>query len=223
MGEALGAVLVFAVGVGLSPIPIIAAVLMLFSERAAVNAPLFLAGWLAGLTSLFCAFYLLADALDLAADTGVQDGVSWLRLVVGVLLVVVGARKLQHLPGPEAEPSLPGWMTRLDQVRPSRALGLAVLLSFNPKNLVLGAGAAASLAQLSPSTGQVVVATAVFVGVGSAVTILAVAYDLVGGDRAQVRLDAMKSWLKVHHTAVMATLFLVFGAVLISQGLSLRS
>ena len=46
MGEAIGQVLPMAVGVALSPIPIIAVVLMLVTPRAKVNGPMFIVGWL---------------------------------------------------------------------------------------------------------------------------------------------------------------------------------
>ncbi len=47
-----------------------------------------------------------------------------------------------------------------------------------------------------------------------------VVYYLLGGDDAKARLDEMKNWLALHNNAVMATLFLVFGAKLIADGLS---
>jgi len=49
MGKAIGGSLPLAVGIALSPIPIIAVVLMLTSRRARVNGPVFVLGWLAGL------------------------------------------------------------------------------------------------------------------------------------------------------------------------------
>ena len=49
MGAAIGGALPLAVGVALSPVPIIAVVLMLTTGRARVNGPVFVAGWLAGL------------------------------------------------------------------------------------------------------------------------------------------------------------------------------
>ena len=49
MGQAIGGSLALAVGIALSPIPIIAVVLMLTSQRARVNGPLFVLGWLIGL------------------------------------------------------------------------------------------------------------------------------------------------------------------------------
>ena len=40
-GEGIGEVLTFAIGVAISPVPIIAVILMLFSQRARVNGPVF--------------------------------------------------------------------------------------------------------------------------------------------------------------------------------------
>lgn len=223
MSEAIAAILPFAVGVGLSPIPIIAVILVLFSERAQVNGPLFLAGWFVGLTSLFVGVFLLAATIDLSTDKNAQDGVAWLRLAFGVLLVVLGIRKLCSRPCADTQPAMPPWMARIDQISPPRAARLGLLLSFNPKNLVLGAGAATAVAQLGAVTSATIAATAVFVLVGSAGAIVAVVYSLVGGDAARAQLDTAKSWLTAHSTAMMAVLFLVFGAILVSQGLGLRS
>ena len=49
MGAANGDILGFAVGVAISPDPIIAAILMLFTSRAVANSLGFLLGWLMGL------------------------------------------------------------------------------------------------------------------------------------------------------------------------------
>jgi hypothetical protein len=46
-----------------------------------------------------------------------------------------------------------------------------------------------------------------------------VVFYLTGGERAAHVLDGWRTWLSEHNTAVMAVLFLVFGAVLFSQGL----
>jgi hypothetical protein len=46
-----------------------------------------------------------------------------------------------------------------------------------------------------------------------------VVFSLTGGERAAHVLDGWRVWLAAHNTAMMAVLFLVFGAVLFSQGL----
>jgi hypothetical protein len=216
-------VLAFAVGVGISPIPIIAVVLMLFSRRARVNGPVFLLGWVAGLTTVFVVVVLVAGALDVGASDDADGGVSWLKIALGVALLVLAARKWRARPGPGAEPETPGWMGKVESFSPLQALGLALLLSVNPKNLVLTIGAATNVAQLDASGAEAVVAGAVFVLIGSAVVIGAVGYDLVGGARARSSLDSLKTWMTVHNSAVMAVLFAVFSAVLISEGIGLRT
>jgi hypothetical protein len=49
MGQAIGGSLPLAVGIALSPVPIIAVVLMLTSRQAKFNGPAFVLGWLIGL------------------------------------------------------------------------------------------------------------------------------------------------------------------------------
>jgi len=223
MAQAVGAVLAFAVGVGISPVPIIAVILMLFSKRARVNGPLFAVGWVVGLAVVVTVSYLLAGSLDVGRGTS-DDGTSWFKVGLGVVLLAAGLRRWRSRPGPGEEAALPGWMGSIDRVGPVQALGLAVLLSaVNPKNLLLAVGAGTTLAQADPTTAEAVVGVVVFVLVGSVVVLGAVGYDLVAGARSRERLDAGRVWLSTHNDAVMATLLVVFGAVLLSQGLSLRT
>ena len=58
-----------------------------------------------------------------------------------------------------------------------------------------------------------------FVVVASISIAAPVFYRLAGGEHAKARLDEMKDWLVLHNDAVMAVLFLVFGANLIANGL----
>lgn len=221
MGPAISEVLPFAVGVAIVPVPIIAVILMLFSRRARVNGPLFVAGWIAGLTGAFAIVYALADAGDVADDGTAADTAAWGRVALGALLVVMAARSWRKRPAPGVTPELPRWMVGVDTMAPGRALGLGVLLSAaNPKNLILVVGAAAGLAQLGPSTTEAVVALLVFVAIGSLGAGGPVAYFFAGGEKAARALDDLKAWLAVNSTAVMAVLFLVFGAVLIANGLA---
>lgn len=222
MATAIGAVLAFAVGVGISPIPVIAVILVLFSERRRVNGPAFLAGWLAGLSAVVAALYLLATALGIGTDPATESGESWLKVGLGVLLLGAAAHKWRGRPRGDDVPSPPKWMAGVARFTPVKAAALGGALSANPKNLVLALGAAGSLAETTPTTVEATVALAVFVLVGSALVISAVGYDLVGGARARSTLDEVKGWMSLHNTAVMAVLYLVFGAVLISQGLGLR-
>src|SRR4051812_26638388 len=61
VGQAIGQVLSFGVGVALSPVPIIAVVLMLATPRGRVNGPAFLAGWVVGLAVVGTVVLLMAS------------------------------------------------------------------------------------------------------------------------------------------------------------------
>lgn len=221
MGVGISEVLPFAVGVAIVPVPIIAVILMLFSQRARVNGPLFLLGWVAGLTIAFAVVYALAHAGDVASDSAASDTVSWGKLALGVVLLWLALRSWQKRPAAGVEPALPKWMAGIDAISPGKAVGLGLVLSAaNPKNLILVFGAAAGLAQLGLPTGDAVVALVAFVVVGSLSVLAPIAYSIAGGARAARSLDELKGWLALNNTAVMAVLFLVFGAVLIANGLS---
>jgi len=94
------------------------------------------------------------------------------------------------------------------------------LAAVNPKNLVLIVGAATGVAQLGVPTSDAVAALVVFVVVGSLSVAAPVCYYLLGGERAKATLDGAKSWLVLNNATVMTVLFVVFGVVLISNGLA---
>jgi hypothetical protein len=52
MGNAIGQSLPFAVGVAISPMPIVAMVLMLITPTARANGVMFVLGWIAGIAVL---------------------------------------------------------------------------------------------------------------------------------------------------------------------------
>jgi hypothetical protein len=224
MGQGISEVLPFAIGIAISPIPIIAVILMLFSERAKVNGPAFLFGWVVGTAFAGTVVYCVADAANAGTDSTTSNSISWGKILLGVVLLRLAQRNWSKRPADGETAAMPKWLATVETISPVKAIGLAIVLSVvNPKNLVLILGAAAGLGQLDLSTGDAIVALAVFVVVASLSIIFAVLYDLFGGERAQHTLNEMREWLTQHNYAVMATLFLVFGVVLISKGIGLLS
>ncbi len=138
----------------------------------------------------------------------------------GVLFLLLAVRNWRSRPARGTEPEMPKWMAGIDALKPAKALGLGLLLAgVNPKNLMLAAAAGAALAALGLSTANAVGSLIVFVVVASLTIAGPVVYFLLGGESAKARLDEMKNWLALHNNAVMAVLFLVFGAKLIADGL----
>jgi threonine/homoserine/homoserine lactone efflux protein len=220
MGRGIGEVLTFAIGVAISPVPVIAVILMLFSRRARANGPAFLAGWVAALAVVSTVVYVISDQSNAATSSSASDSISWVKIVLGVLFLLLAARQWRSRPAPGEEQQMPKWMGGIDMLTPGKALGLGVLLAgVNPKNLILTIGATTGVAQLGISTGDAVVSLVVFVLIASVTIAGPVVYFLVGGEKAKTELDGMKGWLAAHNVAVMVTLFVVLGINLIAKGL----
>lgn len=222
MSEAIGQVLSLGIGVALSPVPIIAVVLMLSTPRARSNGPAFLAGWLIGL-SVVGTIVLLVSSGAGASDAGrPATWVGVLELILGVLLLLVALRMWRRRPRSGEAAALPSWMRTIDGFTPARSLAMGVALSgINPKNLLLTVGAASAIAQTGIGTGEQAVALAVFVLVGTLGPGLPVAIYFLAGERSEKLLDELKRWMGAHNAAIMTVLCLLIGAKLIGDGISI--
>lgn len=221
MSQAIGQVLSFGVGVAISPVPIIGVVLMLATPRAGTNGPAFIAGWVAGLAGVGTVVLLVSSGADASDQGAPADWVSWLKLVLGALLVLVALKQWRGRPRAGAEPEMPKWMATIDRFTAGRAAAFGVLLSaLNPKNLLLVVGAAAAIAQTGASSGSQAVALAVFVVLGTLGTGAPVAIYFALGERSKPILDELRSFMGHNNAAIMAVLCLVIGAKLIGDAIS---
>jgi hypothetical protein len=125
MGAAIGQVLPTAVGVALSPLPIVAVVLMLVSARGRASGPAFTVGWLVGLAIVGAIVLSIASAAG-ATDHGKPAAwVRALKLALGVLLLLLGLRQWQGRPQEGEEVPTPKWMGALETFTPLRPLAQA--------------------------------------------------------------------------------------------------
>jgi len=218
--QVIGGVLPFAVVVMVSPVNIVAAILLLFSKRPLLNASCYLAGFVAGLAVVVGGLTAVAGAVHLDPGSDRSRGASALLLALGAGLVVVAIRKFRGRPGPDDPSSLPGWMDGIAGFGAGRSLTVgAGIGAGNPKNIAVAVGTAVAVSSAGLPTGQQVVVLAVYVvlaSLGVAAPIIAV---LVLGDRSDAVLDGWKAWLTRNNTAMMAVIYLFFGVYLIGKNL----
>ena len=220
MRQVTGAVLPFAVVVMVSPINIVAAILLLFSKRPLLNASCYLAGFVAGLAAVVGGLTAVAGAVHLDPGSDRSRGASALLLALGAGLVVVAFVKFRGRPGPDDPSSLPGWMDGIAGFGAGRSLGVgAGIGAGNPKNIAVAVGTAVAVSSAGLPAGQQVAVLAVYVvlaSLGVAAPIIAV---LVLGDRSDTVLDGWKAWLTRNNTAMMSVIYLFFGVYLIGKNL----
>ena len=221
MGQAIGQVLSLGIGVALSPVPIIAVVLVLGTPHARANGPAFLVGWVVGLAVVGTVLLLAAGGADASEQGEPATWIDVVKLVLGGLLALVAIKQWRGRPRGGDEPELPKWMQTIDEFGLGKAFGMAALLSgVNPKNLLLSAAAASAIAQTGIDAGQQTVALAVYVAIGTLGPGIPVGIYFAMGESAKRLLDELKTWMGTNNAAIMAVLCLVIGAKLIGDGIA---
>ena len=222
MGEPIADLIPLAVAVALSPIPVIAAILMLLSRRAAHASVGFLVGWTAGVGGVSCLFAILESRPGSQTDAGALPTLnSWLVAGFGVALVLTGVLQWQRRPRSPAETRLPRWLAAVDSLSWMRAaaLGLA-LVAVNPKNLLLCAAAGTELGKASRGTAYQAVGILFFTVLGTATVSVPVVSYLVARDRMRGGLDAARRWLELNSAPVSGVVLVAIGVVLLMRGLT---
>ncbi len=221
MTEVIGQLLPLAVGVALSPVPIIAVVLMLGTPAGRVNGPAFLLGWIVGLTVVGTIVLLVAGGAGASDSDGPATWVAVLELLLGALLLLVAVRQWRGRPKGGEAGDLPKWMRSIDRFTAGRSVAMGAALSgVNPKNLLLTVAAAAAVAQAGLSAGEQAVSMGVFVLIGTLGPGIPVVIYFAMGERAERLLGELKLWMAGNNAAIMAVLCLVIGAKLLGDGIS---
>lgn len=220
LNQAIGGSLASAVGVALSPIPIIAVILMLGTPRARRNGVAFALAWIVGLAAVSAVVLVISHGAG-TPQSDASNGVRWGTLAVGVLFVAMGLGQWRKRPKKGATPAMPKWMATIDRFGPPKAAAFGLLLSAaNPKNLALTAAAAAAIAQEGLSTGDNVIAVAIFVAIGTLTVGGPVLLYLAAPSWAARPLGAIKEFMSEHNAVIMFVVLLVLGVKLIGQGIA---
>jgi hypothetical protein len=221
MGGVIGDLLPMAIGVAISPVPIIAVILMLLSQRPGATSIAFGIGWVLGIAVAATVFLLLSGVADLGSDTGPSTTASWIKIVLGALLLVLAGGQWRKRPRPGAEPQLPKWMSAITEFSAVKAGGLGFLLAaVNPKNLLMAVGAGTIIGSVNLSGGKDVIAVVVFTVLAASSVLVPVIGFAVASTKVRPWLDDLRVWLETNNAAVMTVLLLVLGVVMVGKGIA---
>ena len=213
MSDALAGMLPIAIAIAISPIPILAVILMLLTERSTANAVAFLAGWgiaLAVIGGVVAALGI--GRADSADDPG--TGLIVAQFVLAAALLAGGARRWRMRARADDDHETPKWMSAVRSVNPPRALALGVgLIALNPKDGLLTVAAGARLAEADVGTGAAAIALAIFVLASSSTIIAPILAELAMGARAEPILERSRHWLERNGNAAVSVVLLVLGVL----------
>ncbi len=209
-----------AIGVAISPIPIIAVILMLFSPKAKSNGLAFLLGWAGALLLTGSIALFLASAGKISEGGDPSTVASTIKLIFGFLFLLLAYRNWKSRPKEGEQAEMPKWMAGIDSFTSGKSLSIAALLAgVNPKNLGLTFAAAMVIFEAEGADGQIWLSLILYVLIASLTVAIPVLYFIFAGESAQKTLTGWKSWLLYNNNAVMIILFLVLGLKLIGDAL----
>lgn len=215
MERLIAEIIPIATAVALSPMPIVATLLILLSVRPRVNGITFLAGWILGLILLvFIMSSLISGSEEAAGSHSIR---SIINGVLGVLLIIFALKQWEKRTRAGEKPKVPKWMASIESFSPLKSfaagLGLATL---NFKNTPLGIAAATIMSRADTAAGQIELLI-VYLIIGSTTVAVPVIAVFLYGKKIQGTLNTLKEWLVYHNNAIMFVLFLILGALLLSK------
>lgn len=213
MIDVLGEVLVKAVGIAISPMPIIGLILMLISARARITAPLFALGFTLGVLITTGIGVVFGGALGSGDTSGPSTGSLIFKLLIGLLFLALALQQWRKRPRPGEAASVPKFFASLDSISALMAFGIGIgIAAINVKNLPLGLSSGLDIANADLSASETLITLIVFAVIASSLLIVPVIVVLALGDRVSAGLESLKEWLLAHNHAIMLVLFAVLGA-----------
>lgn len=220
MNGVVGGILPLALGIAISPIPIIAAILMLLSPKAKGTSVGFLLGWVLGIVVAIVVFTLLGSIIPASDPDASKPIAGTIQIVLGVVLLLLALKQWRSRPKGDAEPPMPKWMAAIDQLTAVKGAGLGFLLSaVNPKNLLMAVAAGVAIGTGGLSGGEATLAIVIFTVIAACSVAVPVVAYLVASAKMAGPLESLRHWLVHNNATVMAVLLLVIGVVLIGKGI----
>ncbi|HXX88989.1 MAG TPA: GAP family protein [Acidimicrobiales bacterium] len=210
-----------AIGIAITPLAIAAVLFLLATPRARANGPAFLVGWLVGLGVVGGAVLIVLGSTHASHGGAPRPWVGWMKIALGVSLIVVAAAELVRRPTAAPSGTRPRWAERLETVRPPVALGFgAAFAGARPKNIILIVAGATAIAQTGISARMQGIAYAVFAAIATIGVAVPIVIYFAKGDDASETLHRLEQWMRVHSAPVISVLCLLVGVDLIGLGVS---
>jgi hypothetical protein len=195
----------------LEPIPFTAFALVLASERGAHKAAYFIAGWILSLAAVIAITLAATGNKPPASNTAPSEAALAVRIAIGVVLLVIAARRRHTMGRPKKEKDPPKWQTSVDTMSPWFACVLALLVQ--PWGLIAAGAAVIVDAKLESWQSALAFVYYLLLSVG---TYLAVEfYALARPERTRQMIASVRAWIAGHTDQVIIIISLVLGLWLV--------
>src|SRR5262245_4044665 len=116
MIAALGELLPFAAGVAISPLPIIALILLLVAPKSGAATIGFLIGWMLATASVLAVFTFVSGSGFMHAK-GMSSIAAVIKIVLGSVLLLLAVKEWRERPRPGVRAELPHWLSAVQEMK----------------------------------------------------------------------------------------------------------
>lgn len=215
----LADLLTLGIAIALSPLAIVAVILIATAGRGRTSGTAFVLGNFA-----FAAVFV-AILVSIGRSAGAEDGEPGPRITIGIIETTLGIGMLVLALlewRKRSRHATPKWMDSLDHLnlRDSFVLGVLIAGPLSPKDLPLLVSASGRISQADLPVSQVVAVILIFSVLGIIAILVPWCMSVVSPNSVEQRLSGLRTWLVANHSVIMVVLFIVLGFKLLGSGIA---
>lgn len=215
----LADLLTLGVAVAISPLAIVAVILMATSGRGRTTGTAFVIGCYVFAIVFVGLLVLLgrsAGADD--PDSGPHYFVDAVEIVLGLAMLALAYLQWRK----RSSKDTPKWMASIDQLSVAKAFLVGILISgpLSPKDLPLLIAASGRISQASLPVGEVIAVILIFGLIGVMAVLIPWVLSVVAPGKVEKSLAGPRNWLVANHAVIMTVLFVILGVKLIGSGVA---
>lgn len=215
----LADLLTIAVAVAISPLAIVAVILMATSGKGRSNGTAFVLGCYVFMIAFVGVLVLIGRA------AGAEDShsiprvlVDGIEILLGLVLLAMAVMQWRK----RGTGHTPAWMERLDGLSIWQAFLVGVLLAgpLSPKDLPLLIAAGGRISQSALPVEEIVAVILIFALIGVVAIAIPWAVSVIAPGKAEATLRRPREWLVANHAVIVTVLFVILGFKLIGSGIA---
>jgi threonine/homoserine/homoserine lactone efflux protein len=203
--------LVLAIAIALEPLPLTAFIIVLASHNGLRKGWAFIVGWTLSLAAVVLLTVALTGNSPPRPNTAPSTAALWVKIVIGLVLLVIAARQRAKLSRPKVPKPPPKWQQQIDEASPLYVAGLAFLLQ--PWGLI--AAGAATIVDAHIGSWSDVLPLIMFALVATSSYLTIALFATRRPDATAARLERLRTWFDSHTDVLIAWLAFVVGVYLV--------
>jgi hypothetical protein len=137
--------------------------------------------------------------------------------VIGTALMVLAAIYLRRRS--QTSTGLPRWLAAVDSFGPVVSFGIAVILSFRPKGLLLGVAGGLALSAASVKADEALLLIIIYTAIGTSTVVIPIVGSFVAPQKMEPRLVSARDWLAGNGRILTSLMMFMIGVVILGSGL----